>query len=62
MKNTLKIKTLHAFISEDKDGNEGVIGQLMPDNTWVAFVAADQARINSLYPLAQRMAAKTDMK
>lgn len=56
-----KIKTIHAFIAEDKDGTEGVIGQYTP-NGWMPFVCADETRVESLRPIAQQIAKTTNHK
>lgn len=51
IKNKLVISTVTAFVSVDKDGNEGIIGQLT-NAGWMPFVCADEERIKSLLPLA----------
>lgn len=60
MEKGFKIKTLHAFIAEEADGTEGVIGQLLSNGVMMPFVGADPERIKSLYPLAQKIAASTN--
>lgn len=48
---------MYAYIATDpKTGDEGVIGMLMPDGSWMPFVAADEARLMQLEPNAQRIA------
>ncbi len=56
MEKGFKLKTVQAFVATDKDGTEGIIGQLMPDNSWMPFVGADEKRILALTPLAQKIA------
>lgn len=51
-----KIKTIHAFIATEDDGTEGVIGELLPNGFFMAFVAADPSRIESLRHRAERIA------
>ena len=58
---SFKIKNIHAFIAEDKDGTEGVIGMKTPDG-WMPFVCADEARIEYLRPIAQQIATTTKNK
>lgn len=48
------IQQLTVFVSVDKEGNEGVIGQIM-GNTFMPFVCADPERVKSLLPLAMAM-------
>jgi hypothetical protein len=53
-----KITELYAFISSDENG-EGVIGHSMPINgqmVMMPFVCADKDRVDSLRPIAERMA------
>jgi hypothetical protein len=59
-----KITTLHAFISEDENGEEGVVSaqMQMPNGlTWVPMIMADEKRIQSLRPIAEK-AARTQKK
>ena len=55
---SLKIEKMYAFISEDKDGNEGVVG-VRTGQEWVPLVGADMSRVNLLIPLAQQIVNKT---
>lgn len=49
-----KIERLFAFVAEDNGpDDEGIMGMKMPDGSWLPFVGADQARIESLLPMAQ---------
>lgn len=53
-----KITELYAFISSDENG-EGVIGHAMPINgqmVMMPFVCADKDRVDSLRPIAEKMA------
>lgn len=50
-----KITTLHAFIATEPDGTEGIVGALLPNGTWSPFIGADQARVESLRPVAQEI-------
>ena len=54
-----QITTLHAYIATDEDGEEGVIGFLTPQGTWMPMVAADRTRIECLRPMAQAVADQT---
>lgn len=51
----LRITELYAFVSKDKDGNEGIIGMTQPDGTWMPFVGADTERVDSLIPIANKI-------
>lgn len=62
MKKGFKITIIHAFIAEEIDGIEGIIGQLLPGGIMMPFVGADEDRIKSLYPLAQKIATSTNKK
>lgn len=57
-----KIQTIHAFIATEKDGTEGVIGELMPDGIFMAFIAADPKRMESLKPRAVKIAKASGTK
>lgn len=59
IKNEIVIRTITAFVSVDKDGNEGVIGQLMPDGKWMPFICADETRIQTLLPFAIEVSRMT---
>lgn len=52
-----KIVKLTAFVAIDADsGDEGVIG-VQASNGWVPFICADEARIKSILPVAERICA-----
>ena len=54
-----KIESIYVFIATDEDPeDEGVVAQLLGD-TWFPLVAADQARVKFLRPLAKRIAEGT---
>lgn len=53
-----RIEKMFAFIAEEKPGDEGVIGAVTPQG-WLPLVGADMARVESLRPLAQRIARVT---
>jgi len=57
----LRIDELWAFISSDENG-EGVCGMPMGNNWTVAMIAADQARVDSLMPVAKMIAERTSTK
>jgi hypothetical protein len=59
-----KITELWIFASSDKDG-EGIIGEtfnVMGQATFMPFVCADKARMESLKPLAKRIAKESGKK
>jgi hypothetical protein len=56
-----RIQTLTAYVAIDPaDNSEGIIGQLMPDGvggmSWMPFIGADEDRIRSMRPMAERLA------
>jgi hypothetical protein len=53
---TDSIDTLHAYISTDETG-EGVTSFYSTEMGWMPMVGADQARIESLEPIAQSLAS-----
>jgi hypothetical protein len=59
--NYLKIDTMFAFISQDEQGNEGVVG--MPTaNGVMAMVGADMRMVDKLRPIAKQIAKHTKKK
>ena len=56
----LKIETVYAFISVDKDGNEGICGFGSTNDqggiNWTPMVGADLARVEQLRPIVQKIA------
>lgn len=62
--NILRIDQVFAFVSSDEKG-EGIIGktvQLMGQTVFMPFVCSDKARMESLKPLAKKMAKETGKK
>jgi hypothetical protein len=64
VRNMPKITNIWAFIATDKNGeDEGVVAKLFTDplgsDAWMPLVGADEARVNSLKPLAQEIARLT---
>jgi hypothetical protein len=60
MPRTPDIQELFAFISDDN--GEGVAAYLGPDGIWMPMVGADQARVDSLRPMAQELAKMSGVK
>lgn len=58
---TFKIKTISAYLAEDENGAEGIIGQFLGDS-WLPFVMADETRIQSLRPFAQKIKESSNKK
>lgn len=50
-----KIEAIHAFICDNGEEGEGLIGQAI-GGTFMPYVAADRARLESLKPRAQEIA------
>lgn len=49
-----RVKEVWAFLSTDADDVEGIIGaNIGPDGMFMPFVCADQARVDSLRPMAK---------
>jgi len=60
----LKIEQVYVFVSVDKDG-EGIVGQtiqMMGAPVFMPFVCADKARMESLKPLAKKIAKESGKK
>jgi len=53
-----RISEVFAFIADNGEEGEGVVGKFMGD-IFMPFVAADAARLESLRPLAKEIATKT---
>lgn len=60
-KNTFKIESLYAFISEDETG-EGLCGAPMLGMGSMPLIAADEARLESLRSIAKQLAKMTKKK
>lgn len=57
----LKITEIFAFVSKDKNGNEGIMGAMMNNGTWMPLIGADQERVDSLIPVADKIKQITGM-
>lgn len=58
-----KITEMYAFVATDKDENdEGVMGMMMPDRSWMPLVGADTSRVDSLRPFADEISKVTGKK
>jgi hypothetical protein len=60
----LKIEEVYIFASSDKDG-EGILGQtieMMGKPIFMPFVCADKKRMESLKPLAKKIAKESGKK
>ena len=55
-----RITRLWAYLAVHDDDDEGVIGMQTPDG-WVPLVAADRARLASLRPYAEHVAASAGL-
>lgn len=56
-----KITEMYVFVSVD-EGGEGVVGMTMPINgreTFMPFVCADKARMESLKPIAKKISQES---
>jgi hypothetical protein len=53
-----KITEMYAFVTSDKQPegkDEGVIGFLTPEGSWMPMVGADLDRVKSLIPIADKI-------
>jgi hypothetical protein len=58
-----RVDRLWMFISQDDAGNEGLCAAtLMPGFGLVPLIAADETRLKSLMPVAERLARTTSRK
>jgi hypothetical protein len=53
-----RIERLFAFVAEDESG-EGLTGFWDPASGWMPMVAADEARVESLRQMAERIATES---
>ena len=54
-----KITKVTAFVAIDpKDGDEGVMA-FLSDGGWMPLICADEARIESMVPIAEDISART---
>lgn len=52
-----KIEKIYAFIHQEKNGDEGIVGFLNPaTRQWMPLTGADMKRVESLMPIAQDLA------
>jgi hypothetical protein len=56
---SFRIESIHAFVSVDENGEEGVIASLGPNGVWTPLIAADEAKLEVLRPIAQMTARAT---
>jgi hypothetical protein len=63
-KNTLpQINSVYLYVSVDpEDGNEGVVGAPFAGMGCLPLIAADEARLSQLTPIAEKMAKMGKMK
>ena len=54
----LVIEKLYAWIMVDEDGDEAIPAMTLADNGWLPMIGADEARMESLRPIVQRIADK----
>ena len=57
----LKITEIFAFVSKDKEGNEGIMGAMQLDGTMMPLIGADVERVESLIPVADMIKKMTGM-
>jgi hypothetical protein len=57
--NKLRIDQCWIFVSADEDGNEGACAATMPPFGLVPLIACDDARLESLRPMAKKIAGMT---
>ena len=56
---TFRIESVTAYTQIGADDEEGIIGFLTVDGTWMPMVAADADRLSMLRGMAQRVADNT---
>ncbi len=61
MPKTPKITELFAFIAEDGPEDEGIVAMMLGDK-WIPMVGADMARMDSLRPVAEKIAGRHGQK
>lgn len=49
----LRIDELYAYVSVNDDGDEGLCAFVADDGSWMPMVAADEARVEQMRPIAQ---------
>lgn len=55
----LKINEMYAFIATEADGQEGICAFQTEPGMWMPMVGADLARMESLRPMAEKIAKAT---
>jgi hypothetical protein len=55
------ITEMFAFCTEEKEGDEGVIGFLSPQGQWIPLVGADMDRVKSLLNIAKEIATEQNL-
>lgn len=64
-KNHMKIDAVWVFISQDEDGNEGIVATSVPiknGTMMLPLVAADEARLQDLKKISKEIERKTKKK
>jgi len=62
MNEPFKITELWAFVSQDKDGTEGVCGFRAASGTFWPMVAADVKRLKDYFPIAEGISKESGMR
>ena len=57
-----KVDAIYAFISTDEGPEDEGIVAMKVDNTWLPMVGADEARMESLKPIARGIARITEKR
>jgi hypothetical protein len=57
----LKIESITAFVAVDREGNEGIMAFNGPLG-WMPMVCADEARVESIRPMAEKVREKTGVE
>jgi len=52
-----RINCLYAWVAQEKDGGEGVVGGVVPGFGGTPFIGADMERMESYRPIVAEMAA-----
>jgi hypothetical protein len=58
VKEGFRITEIWAFLTVDSDGDEGVCATRTPSGVWIPLIAADKELLDSLRPLAERLASE----
>lgn len=58
MRGQLRIEQMFAFVVVDDDGTEGIPAFMGPDRVAMPLTGADMERVESLRPLAQKIATQ----